>query len=980
MKRSIIHIFLTLFFGLFIGSLVGCFSQKDNIYNRNFQNLTSRYNILFNANLLLDEAELNIRQAYQDDYSQLIAVFPEPNERISQAESAKLDDAITKAYKVINDKTVSNFLGDAYFVVAKANHYKSNFFNALGFFDYVHEHYNKRNDLGQFSMAWKARSLIQLELIDESKSTLDTALKYIQVKKKRSAADVYAIKAQLHIYNNQYEEAIVLLNKALKLLRNNKYYRIRWTFLLAQLQQKTGKTKEAYANYTKIVRSNAEFIMAFNANLNRISIEAVQNGAKIDRVARLKKLLKDDNNEEFIDQIYYQIGQVYQEEKDINHAVENYKISLQKSTKNLNQKGLSYLKLADIYFEEPDYIKAKAYYDSTLTALPKENRDYKKIQKKAANIQLLADRLTTIANEIELQQLAQLPEKDRDAKVDSIVQFQQKLKEKAETQALSSSTTQLPTDQKVAVGDQRFYFNNLAALTQGSTYFKKRWGDRALDDNWRVSQRINSLNSVVNNNAITSGNTQSVSGTLSPPVNKELYEAKTKFMARVPLTAEQCQASDQKIASAYFDIATHYRERINDSEEAIQTYENLLAWYPDNKDKLATYYNLYRLYETRNPERSAYYRDLILNRYPESIFAKTILNPKARKQTSESEVALNNLYNEIYCSYTEKIYREVRQQVKTAQNQFGINKLSPQLAYLNALAVGHMQKLPPFEAALKQITIDFAGDSLVVPLVRKQLIFIDAYRKSFANREFALLDNDTSNLDIFDEPRMEAIEQPAKAVLIPFASTPTTQPELARAETVMPMQKPAILGPTASGLSMTMQPEPQRGMLTPTALSSTAKVEGPVEPIMTQPVIPQVLSLTPTQVVSKPLHNDFFSKDESSEYYFIVDVNDGTVNLSSSRFGIGQFNRMRYADQQIKHMLKLPDSKNQLIFVGPFKSQSAVADYYNKISPMMTEIMKVPADKYRIFYISKQNFDKLTGAEVIDWYNEFFKSELQNPK
>ena len=911
MKTSPIKTFTKLSLGLLICALAACFSQKNTLFNRNLQNLTAHYNILYNANLLLDESEQNIRLAYQDNYDHLIPVYQEPNETLSRPEDAKLDEALLKANKIINEKTQSHYLGDAYFVIAKANHLKSNFFNALGFFDYVHETYKKQNDLGQASLAWKARSLIQLELFDEAQATLDTTLKYIDLKKK-SAADIYATRAQMHIYKNQNEEAITFLSKAQKKKKNRRLDRIRWTYLLAQLQQLTGKKTLAYTNYTKIVRSNADFTMTFNANLNRISIEAEENGAKVDRVARLKKLLKDDNNTELIDQIYYHIGIVYEEDKDVENAIKNYKIAIQKSTKNQHQKGLSYLKLADIYFNSADYIKSKAYYDSTLSTLSKDNTDYKKIQKKASHIELLADRLSTIAKENLLQTLAQLPEDKRNSQIDSIVT--------AQIASTSSTTDHTPSNANQQTsgntGDQKFYFSNATALSQGLATFKKTWGDHVLEDDWRRSQKTN-LNIHDISNSANQPNATGVSSTTADSTSlKQFDKDKRTLIASIPFTSEQCVISDQKIASAYFDIATHYREIINDPEEAIRTYEKLLIIYPDNHHKLPTYYNLYRLYETRNPDKSAYYKNLILAEYPESIFAKTILNPRYSQKASELEWALNLLYNETYCTYTEKKYDEVIRYTSLAQAKFGLNKLSPQLAYLNALAAGHTHKLDVFEASLKQITNDFAGDSLVVPLIQKQLIFINAHRKSLASREFALLDNDLDS----DSPEPSYFEEP-------------------QMETISP----------------------------------TIHVED--KPVPTTPITPTHVAETP-KAPPTPDHSHFFSTEESTEYYFIVDITESTFNLSSSRFGIGQFNRSQYPDKQIKHQLKLLENQNQWIFVGVFPNKEAVAVYYSKINPLMSQIMKIPANKYVTFYISKQNFEKCTNREVIDWYIDFFKKTV----
>lgn len=928
---------LKVLLSVFVCTQVACFSQKDSILNRNLQNLTAQYNILYNANLLLKESEENIQLAYKDTYDRLIPVYQEPNESLSQPEIVKLDEAILKANKVITEKTVSRYVEDAYFVVAKANHLKSNFFSAVGFFDYVYENHNNKGDLKQASLAWKARSLMQLELFDEAKSTLDSAIKYINIKKK-SAADVYATRTQLFIHNDSIPQAITTLKKALKFVKN-RHDRLRWTFLLAQLQHQAGQRDSAYINYTRIVKSNSNFEMSFNADLNRISIESERDGAKIDRVARLKKLLKDDNNTELIDQIYYHIGMTYEEEGDINNAIKSYQTSVQKSIANQNQKGLSYLKIADLYFHSSNYIKSKAYYDSTLSTLSKTFPGYQKIQKKANNIELLADRLSSIAEENTLQKLAQLPKIEQEPIIDSLL---------AQKRAIASSQNKNTINLTASeTGDTKFYFNNTTTLSQGLANFKKTWGNRALEDDWRRSQKTNS--NVNNPTDITSNDLEnnSITPSIAKPDNStsSADSEKLAIIERIPLTSEQCIASDQKIASAYFDIANHYHKVINDPEEAIKTYELLLTLYPNNKYKVATYYNLYRLYDSRDAQKSAYYKNLILDKYPESIFAKTIINPSYSKQTSDQEVALNLFYDETYCTYTEKKYSEVIRYTNLGQNRFGINKLSPQIAYLNALAIGHTNKLEPFETSLKKITTDFPNDSLVVPLVKKHLIFIDAQRKTFASRPVALLENESPEFRIFEEPQMEITPAPQ-------VNTPAVTP------TIASQQIEEVVAPVNIVPNQTVE--------APTTLTLPSSPSSKKTPRTTTVASPTVES-----------QNDaLFSSATSGVYYFVIAVTEPASNLSSSRFGIGQFNRSNFSDIDIKHQVKLLNDQNQLIFVGEFDSKAAVADYHKKISTLMPAIMKISDNSYSYFYISKENFDKLIDKQTITWYIHYFKKNL----
>jgi hypothetical protein len=115
-----------------------------------------------------------------------------------------------------------------------------------------------------------------------------------------------------------------------------------------------------------------------------------------------------------------------------------------------------------------------------------------------------------------------------------------------------------------------------------------------------------------------------------------------------------------------------------------------------------------------------------------------------------------------------------------------------------------------------------------------------------------------------------------------------------------------------------------------------------------------------------------FRKEDSAEHYFVVNIFDPSVNLSSSRFGIGQFNRANVPKSAIKHQLKSVANQNQLIFVGPFAEKEAAVTYFTAISPLIRTIMKIPAAKYNTFIINSQNFDKLIDKDTVEQYIEYY--------
>jgi tetratricopeptide (TPR) repeat protein len=865
------------------------------------QNLTAHYNILYNAKELINKSENNIQLNYTDNYDRLISVYKEPNESLSQSELKNLDDAIFKANTIANEKSLSKYVDDAYFLIGKSNHLRSNFFNAVEFFNYVYINYPKEKEIRQAALAWKARSLIASERLEEAEVTLDTALKNIDSEKK-SAADVYASRAQLYIYSREDKQAISSLENALKKVKN-KQKKIRWTYLLAQLYEINKDPENALVHYTKVIKSNAPFDMAFNANLSRINLKSELNGDTSGKTKEIMVLLKDDKNRELIDQIYYEIANSYAEENDFEKAIENYNIAIQKSVKNMNLKGLAYAELAEIYFRQSDFIRAKAYYDSTLTSLPKSFPEYSLIKRKADNLELLSNGLTIIGREDTLLMLARLPDTERKVKITDIILDQIKKAENSLITTIAGNSTISSGQSSFSSGDKRFYFNNSSALSQGLADFKKRWGPRKLEDNWRRSQRvITELPSALLPEPGSSSNPfQAMNELKTGPDTIALIK---EYLKSVPLSTEQLAESNQKIALALYDIANYYRDISADTVEAVKTYEQLLSRFPENPNKLAVYYNLYRLYSTANKKRSDEYKTILLSKFPDSPFAKIILDPDFNNKLDEQEATFNRLYNSIYDLYVKRNYPEMLNSIEKYREVSGIEKVPAQLAYLNSLAIGHTQKLPELVNAFKVIVANFPEEKLIVPLVKQHLSFIDSNRAAMEDRIVALSDQDFNNR-FFQEPE---IEQTATLVSAPAIAN---NPEINTKDKTISVQHEEESGP--------------------------------------------------------------FRKEDSAEFYFVVNISDPSVNLSSSRFGIGQFNRANLPGSAIKHQLKSLANKNQLIFVGPFAEKDAALTYFTKISPLMRTIMKIPAAKYNTFIINSQNFEKLIDKDTLEQYIEYYK-------
>jgi len=884
--------------------------------SRGMQNLTARYNYIYNSKVILENYEEALYENYKDNYNEILPVYTDPDKFSANTvlhppgDDKALDAIITKAQAIIADKAFSNYIDESYLLMGKAQYFKTNYFVAEEYFDYTAKTYQANPEVQISALNWKARSLMQLNNPAEAALILDTVYSYLSLVKNHKAEPLATI-AQMYIFQERYSDAILMLENAVKTssVRRN---RIRWTYILAQLYEQQKNYQEALRNYLKVQKSNAGFELYFNANLNRIKISGLLNGEKLNRKKQLAALLKDEKNLDYIDQIYFQIAQSASEDGDLSEAVKYYQLSIQKSTKNSYQKGLSYLKLANLNFGAlKNYYQAKLYYDSTVNTLPKNYPGYELILKKSQNLEYLTTRYEAISLEDTLQLISKLPQEERMARI-------KKITAPVKLPAINTGGTQsnlfpnaLKNNENSPIAG-KFYFSNTTALSKGNSDFITRWGNRKLEDNWRQSVKSSAQTTAetiakVEDTNITGGNGKDPSATGSDSLQN-------RYLAAVPVTAELMAVSNQRIIDAYYEIANFYQQELDDQQEAIRVYQLILERFPANNHLASIYYSLSLGYQKSDPENAAKYKSIVLTKFPESVYAKIILDPDYQAKQSIAEAAVIKKYNEVFNQYESKAFYQVISEVNIITTQFPANLLNPQLSYLRAIAIGRTQKIDSLIIAFNGIINLYPDDKLIAPLVKDHLIYITGHMDEFRKRKVALPDFD------LNEPRF-------------FASQP---------------------------LPVKTSPKP----------------EAPAEPAEIPKIIPETPAVPAKATEIKSQTSKIFSTEISKVYYFVIDVEDASLTLSSSRFGIGQFNRGNYTGAGLRHQLTEFDN-DQLIYVGNFSSFAEAKSYSDGITPQLQQIMKVPAGIYTSFIISKENFDQLLSKDLVNQYLDFFNNNYQ---
>ena len=920
---------LTLF-SIYSCMLFACSAQKDNASSRSLQNLSARYNYIYNSNLILSNHETELAETYADNYDQILPVYLGPEVDLSEASTSlslkPMEDIIKKAQTIILDKSYSNYIDESYLLLGKASFYNGNYFDAAEYFDYTARTY--RTNLSSFleALNWKARSLMQLRRIREANQVLDS-LEYIlpQVKKSKSKAEPLATLAQMCIYLDNDTAAISYLRDAIR-FSSQSQHKIRWTYILAQLHEKNNDYKNALINYRKVIKSNAAFEMYFNANLSRIKINTRQSGTSENQQKQLLALLKDDKNFDYVDQVYFQIATAHEAAQAYPEAEKYYDIAVKTSNANLYHKGLSYLRIADLNFKHfRNYLKAKTYYDSTVNTLPKTYPGYDLILKKNLNLQYLTDRYETIALQDSLQVIAKLPEAARNAKIEALANPVIPAQNQVTANVGFANQPNYSGNNRLQP-QSSFYFSNSTAVSLGFSDFKKRWGNRKLENNWR--QSIRSSAQETNQDLANNINGQPMSPD-QPTANLQDKQALIKrYTESIPVSPELLNLSNQKIIDAYYEIASFYLQELNDPKEADLVYQTLLKRFPANNHLPAIWYSLFLIHKDTDQQKSNNYKNELLKEFPGSPYAKIILDPSFSLKQSELENAMNKKYNDIFDQYTRKEFSKVIQEVNETITNGNATSLAPQLAYLQAISIGRTNHVDSLLTAFNRIAMQFPDDKLIRPLVQEHISYINMHLAEFKNRAIALPDFDSS-------------EPPLGNKVIPISPAIPVTAQTQPAKTASPK--------TANELPKTTAEKPA----TQKAPEKTSE-----RPISGQP---EKKNYAP------------FTDAKSDTYYYVIHVSDASLTLSSSRFGIGQFNRGSYSEQNLRHQLKEFDN-DQLIYVGNFTNFEDAKTYASGINPQLKQIMKIPVNIYTSFIISKTNFDLIKNNALLNTYMEFYKN------
>ncbi len=734
-KKIVYKAFFVLTFIALTSVFIGCSTKKNTFTRRVYHNLTSHYNGYFNGKEALKEGEFELAKVSVDNYNRILAPVNYGTKENMPSISTFMDRAIAKSSMVIQKHSIYikntehiRWIDDAYLLMGKANFYKQEYKTAIRTFDFIVKRY-KNNDIKYDAMLWMAKCYIQTKEFDQAESILDNLQSAVDKNKAgtRIGRDISFTYAEYYIARENYSPAEEYIIKTLE-YRNTKTKKARLHFILGQISQRKGDIKRAYHEYQKVIGLNPNYELTFNSRINQAKCYDASSGKGKDIVKSLQKLLKDEKNKDYQDQIYFALAEIADKDGDSVASVGYLRDAVRTSTKNKYQKGVASLRLGNIFYSVPDYPLSQAYYDTAVQSLPSDYADLQSVKRRAGVLNDLVKNLQVIEREDSLQRIAKMSEKDRLAEINNIIKKLQEdeiRKQKEESERSQGMSLMYRNKLNNPGGNQNpggaganWYFYNPATISFGFTEFEKKWGKRKLEDNWRLSNKEPVLEfdeeiAELEGDSLAS---DSIAKRSTDPKDPKTY------LQDLPMTEELMAKSDIKIKEAFYNCGNIYYFGLADVDNSTASYESVIKRFStDTVYYLKSCYSLYEMHKDEgNTAKSDYYKNIILSKFPDSDYAKVIVDPSYKKELMARKNKAGTLYNEVYTAYKNGQYATVLQKSKDVGKITTDKSLLARFDYLKAVAIGKTTTKDSLQASLTK-WIQVYPKSELKPLVEQIL-------------------------------------------------------------------------------------------------------------------------------------------------------------------------------------------------------------------------------------------------------------------
>ena len=714
--------------------MVACSAHKNTAKSRFWQSFTAKYNTYYNGSLAYTDGALEKEKGHKDNFTEMLPLNTVSSKQSRTLGKGNFDRAIEKMEKTIKlhsiktkpewnksrrktprdkewlgRKEYNPFLWKAWLMMGQAQYQKGEFDEAAATFSYMARLYQTQPLQNGIARAWLARCYVELDWLYDAEDVIRNMSRdsmHYQAKK-----DWDATYADYYLKAGEFEKALPYLRQTIR-HEKRKTQKAREWFIMGQVQSTLGKQEEAYKAYQKAIRQNPPYELEFNARIAQTEVMAKGNYKKM--IARLNRMARSDNNKDYLDQVYYAIGNIYMMQRDTTKAIAAYEKGNEKATRGGIEKGVLLLKLGDLYWTKEKYNDAQRCYGEAIGLLDKERPDYEELSKRSKVLDELVPFTDAVHLQDSLQELANMDEKDRLAAIDRVIEALKK-KEKEERKKAQEAEVEKALSKQGATGNRnqpnrptaaanamsngQWYFYNQMAVSQGKQTFQKQWGKRENTDDWQrvnktvvnlnleePTENLDSLENLENLDNLEKIETDSLStkpdSLANDPHNREYY------LAQIPFSDEQKAESNLIIMDGLYNSGVIFKDKLENLTLAEKQLTRLTSLYPDYEKMDQAWYHLYLLYSRKGDTMAA--NDCLkrlIEGFPESEWAILLNDPYFEENARFGEHIEDSLYGATYDAFKENNHSMIHANAKLSAERFPLGENRPKFIFINGLSL-----------------------------------------------------------------------------------------------------------------------------------------------------------------------------------------------------------------------------------------------------------------------------------------------------
>ncbi len=725
--------------------MMGCSTQKNTGASRWWHSFNARYNTFYNGARAYEDGALEKEKGNKDNFTELLPLYTVGNKASRDLGKGNFDRAIEKSEKAIKQHSIKTkpkwtkarrktdkdkewlsrleynpFLWKAWLMLGQSQFQKGAFDEAAATFSYMSRLYQTQPDINGIARAWLARSYMELDWLYDAEDVIrNMSRDSIHYKAKDDWDYTYA---NYYIKTEDFEQAIPYLRKAIK-HEGRKKQKARMWFLMAQMETALGHREQAYDAYQHVIRQNPAYETEFNARIAQTEVMAESDAKRM--ISRLKRMARSDNNKDYLDQVYYAIGNIYLTQKDTANAIGAYETGNEKATRSGVEKGVLLLRLGGLYWDMERYNDAQRCYGVAIGLLDKERPDYPELARRSKVLDELVPHTDAVHLQDSLQVLAKMSEDDRNAAIDRVIEALKK-KEKEELDKAREETVEKALEQRGATGNRNqrpqqntaanqqqnglWYFYNPQAVNQGKQQFEKLWGKRKNTDDWQRTNRtvvatetegaegeaadsLKALEALAGLEALDSLENKAEPDSAQNDPHKREY-----YLAQIPFTDEQVEASNAIIMDALLNAGIIFKDKLDNSllEEARRSkplrlsekqLTRLTYQFPAYERNDEAWYHLFLLY-SRLGERDKANDCLehLKNDFPESQWTILLNDPYYEENARFGVHIEDSLYTATYDAFKANNHTEVRNNATLSAERFPLGENRPKFIFIDGLS------------------------------------------------------------------------------------------------------------------------------------------------------------------------------------------------------------------------------------------------------------------------------------------------------